>query len=97
MINFDFNDDLCTMLDQSLSVPGLREEYEAKKNHDWIVKVEGMDLQSGLRRLSKRQISIIEGFFFEGKCLEDICQTYGMRREELQKEIRNMRIRLARE
>ena len=96
MREFDFNDDLSTVLDQSLSAPGLREEYEAKKNHEWILKVEGEALQDGLSHLNRKQIAIIEGLFFKDMCLEDICQTYCMTHEELQREIQNMRIRLTR-
>ena len=94
MSNYDFNDDLSPMLDQSLSAEGLREEYQKKRNHDWILKVEGGSLKEGLKQLTKRQISIIEGFFFDGLCLEDICRTYGMSHEDLDKEIQTMRVRL---
>lgn len=94
MRDYDFNDDLSPMLDQSLSAEGLREEYQQRKNHEWILKVEGGFLKDGLKHLSERQLSIIEALFFEGKCLEDICQMHGMSHEDVDKEIQNMRIRL---
>jgi len=97
MNEFDFNDDIGSMIDQSLSAPGLREEYQKKRNHDWILKVEGGSLREGLKALTKRQIGIIEGLFFDGKSLEDICQTHCMSHEEAQQEIQNMRVRIGRE
>lgn len=96
MREYDSNDDLSTILDQSLSASGLREAYKQNRNHGWILKVEGESLSNGLQHLTKRQIAIIEGLFFDGLCLEDICQNYGMSHEEVQKEIKNMRIRLTR-
>lgn len=96
MREFDFNDDLGAMLDQSLSAPGLREAYKKNRNHEWILNVDGKSLKDGLKHLSKRQLAIIEGLFFEGLCLEDICQTHGMSHEVMQQEIQNMRIKLTR-
>ena len=94
MNGYDFNDDFSPMLDQSLSARGLREEYQKNRSHEWILKVEGSSLKDGLKRLTKRQLSIIEGLFFERLCLEDICSNHGMSHEDMQKEIRSMRIRL---
>lgn len=96
MREYDFNDDLSTILDQSLSASGLHEEYRKNRNRGWILKVEGESLRNGLQHMTKRQIAIIEGLFFDGLCLEDICQNHGMSYEEVQKEIKNMYIRLTR-
>ena len=94
MNGYDYNDDFGPMLDQSLSACGLREEYQKNRKHEWILRVQGETLKDGLKRLTKRQLSIIEGLFFDGKCLEDICQSYGMSHEEIDREIQNMRIKL---
>lgn len=94
MNGYDFNDDFGPTFDQSLSACGLREEYQKNRNHEWILKVEGGSLKGGLKRLTKRQLSIIEWLFFDGKCLEDICQTYGMSHDEVDREIQNMHIKL---
>ena len=96
MREYDFNDDLSTILDQSLSASGLCEEYQKNRSHRWILKVEGESLRNGLQHMTKRQIAIIEGMFFDGLCLEDICQNHGISHEEVQKEIKNMHIRLTR-
>lgn len=71
MREYDFNDDLSTIFDQSLSASGLREEYQKNRNHGWILKVEGESLRNGLQHMTKRQIAIIEGLFFDGLCSLD--------------------------
>ena len=93
---FDFNDDLSTMIDQELSAAVLRETYQSGRTHEWILSVKGRNLQDGLRRLTKLQLAIIEGLFFDHKCLEDICHNHGLSHKEAEKEIFNMRIKLSR-
>lgn len=96
MRDFDFNDDLSPMIDQELSAVGLRETYRNGRNHEWILSVKGRNLQNGLSRLTKLQLAIIEGLFFEHKCLADICHNHGLSHEDAEKEICNMRIKLRR-
>lgn len=72
MREYDFDDDFSSILDQSLSILGLHEEYQKNRSHGWILKVEGEFLRNGLQHLTKRQIAVIEGLFFDGTCLEEI-------------------------
>lgn len=96
MRDYDFNDDLSLMIDQELSAAGLRETYKNGRNHEWVLSVKGRNLQDGLSRLTKLQLAIIEGLFFEHKCLEDICHNHGLSHEAAEREICNMRIKLSR-
>lgn len=90
----NFNDDFGNMIDQNLLLPGIRDAYSNGGKGEWIMKVGNEFLRDGLKHLNKRQISIIEALFFEGKCLEDICIQYGLSYDEALEEIGRMKITL---
>lgn len=94
MKNYDYNDDFANLIDQNLSLPGVRETYKNGEKHDWILKVNDEFIRDGLKHLNDKQIAIIEALFFEGKCLEDICNKYCLSHEELLEEIRQMEIKV---
>ncbi len=96
MRSYDYNDDFANVIDQSIFSPGVCEAYRNGEKYEWIIKVGDEFLRDGLRHLNKRQIAIIEALFFEGKCIQDICNKYCLSHDEVQQEISTMKITLVR-
>ena len=94
MRNYDFNDDLASVIDQSIFSPGVCEAYKNGDKYEWIIKVGNESLRDGLKHLNERQITIIEALFFEGKCLQDICNQYCFSHDQMLQEISKMKITL---
>lgn len=91
---YDYNDDFADLIDQSIFLPGVCDAYRNGRRFEWIIKVGNEFLSEGLKHLNKRQITIIEALFFEGKCLEDICNKYCLSHDEVLQEISLMKITL---
>lgn len=96
MKNYDYNDDFAYLIDQNLSSPGVKETYKNGEKHDWILKVNDESIRDGLQHLNDKQIAIIEALFFEGKCIEDVCNKNCLSHEEFWKEIEKMEIKIVR-
>ena len=85
-----YSDDMSKIIDMLLSVDGLKETYQKKHDRSWIRKVDD-DLNTGLLKLSDVQLSIIEGFIFEDKCIADLKDELGLSLKDIRVEIRNAR------
>lgn len=85
-----YSDDMSKIIDMLLSVDGLKETYQKKHDRSWIRKVDD-DLKTGLLKLSDVQLSIIEGFIFEDKCIANLKGELGLSLKDIRIEIRNAR------
>ena len=96
MKKYDYNDDFANLIDQNLSSPGVRETYKKGERRDWILKVNDESIRDELKHLNDTQIAIIEALFFEGKCIEDVCNKYCLSHEEFWEEIDKMEFKMVR-
>ena len=85
-----YSDDMSKIIDMRLSADGLKESYQKKHDRSWIRKADD-DMETGLLKLSDVQLSIIEEFIFENKCIADIKDELGLSLKDIRVEIRNAR------
>lgn len=91
---WDENDDIATLIDTMLNMPGLSKTYAKDPKCNWILLIGNENITDGISSMPEIEQEIIKQFFLDKLTIIDISHNLGLTPELLYGHITAIKVRL---